>query len=148
MTVAAGQSHSSETDPRRSPSPSRGRIVIEHVDKIDPQRVARANSECRAGSGPFIDVHDRRATGDRHGLDTAGEGGVEQTVAAGADLRLDELCGRGGAAKVDPGEDQSAAGNADGGHPGPGRELHQTPSPDHVLPLLGLPGAIRMRGND
>ncbi len=78
----------------------------------------------------------------------AGEGGVEQTVAAGADLRLDELLGRGGPAEVDPGEDQSPAGNAHGGHPGPGRELHETPPPDHVLPLLGLPGAIRMRRND
>ena len=124
------------------------REIIEHVDEIDPQRVARANAECRPGGGALIDVHDRRLTGDRHRLDAAGEGGVEQTVAAGADLRLDELLGRGGAAEVEPGQDQSPAGNAHGGHPGPGRELHETPPPDHVLPLLGLPGAIRMRRND
>src|SRR5829696_2778148 len=79
------------------------REVIEFVDQVDPEPVARANPECRAGGGSFIDVHDRRAIGERHRLDTAGEGGVEQTVAAGADLRLDELYGRGGPAEVDPG---------------------------------------------
>jgi hypothetical protein len=81
-------------------------------------------------------------------LDAAGEGGVEQTIAAGADLRLDELRGRGDAAEVKPGEDQAPPGNTHGGHPGPSRELHETPPPDHVLPLLGLSGAIRMRRND
>ena len=42
------------------------REIIERVDQVDPQPVARANAEGRAGGGALIDGHDRRLTGERH----------------------------------------------------------------------------------
>ena len=109
------------------------RQFVQLVDQVDAQRVSRADAQRRAGEGALVDGHDRRPSRHRHRHHTRLESGVEQAVAAGADLGLDQLLARGGAAEVEPGQDQAPARHADGGDPGAGRQLHEVPPSDHVL---------------
>jgi hypothetical protein len=124
--AGSGQRGAQERVVRRQPRRQR----LQVVDQVDPEEVAGADAQRRAGDGALVGPHDRRPPRHRHLHHARREGGVEQAVAAGADLGLGQRFALRGAAGVDPGQDQAPARHADGGDPGAGRQLEEVPAAD------------------
>ena len=121
---------------------SPGGSASKELTKLTRSRSPRANPEVGTGEGALVDGDGCRLTSEWQRHHARREGRAQQTVAAGADLRLDELLSRGGSADVEPGQEQAPTRGADGGNPSAGSQCHETPAPDHWLGTSHTTGCI------